>query len=114
MQKKEYHHYSDYSRLVALKQQSNETIAVVIPTLNEEKCIASIIGVVEDVLMRQYALVDEIVVMDGGSTDATEQQVLTTSAKFVDTAVSAQSMWKKSYATGKGIANDHYIRLNRL
>ncbi len=67
-------HYSDFkdlSRLVEEKQKKNLKISLCLPTLNEEKTIAKEIIIMKSELMTRYPLVDEIVVIDSGSTDNT-------------------------------------------
>jgi glucosyl-3-phosphoglycerate synthase len=67
-------HYSDFmdlSRLVDVKKQKNLSISLCLPTLNEEKTIAKEIIIMKSELMTLYPLLDEIVVIDSGSTDKT-------------------------------------------
>ena len=67
-------HYSDFSdlnRLVEEKQRKNLTISLCLPTLNEEKTIGKEILVMKSELMTRHPLLDEIVVVDSGSTDKT-------------------------------------------
>jgi len=67
-------HYSDFSditRLVKEKERKNLKISLCLPTLNEEKTIAKEIIIMKSELMNRYPLLDEIVVIDSGSTDRT-------------------------------------------
>jgi len=67
-------HYSDFKDLFGLveeKQKKDLKISLCLPTLNEEKTIAKEIIVMKSELMTRYPLVDEIVVIDSGSTDNT-------------------------------------------
>jgi glucosyl-3-phosphoglycerate synthase len=67
-------HYSDFkdlNRLVALKTKKNLKISLCLPTLNEEQTIAKEIIILKSELMTRYPLLDEIVVVDSGSTDET-------------------------------------------
>jgi glucosyl-3-phosphoglycerate synthase len=67
-------HYSDFKdlfRLVEEKQKKGLKISLCLPTLNEEKTIAKEIIIMKSELMTRYPLVDEIVVIDSGSTDNT-------------------------------------------
>ena len=67
-------HYSEFKdlfRLVEQKQKKNLTISLCLPTLNEEKTIAKEIIIMKSELMTRYPLLDEIVVIDSGSTDHT-------------------------------------------
>ncbi len=67
-------HYSDFrdlNRLVEKKQEKDLRISLCLPTLNEEKTIAKEIIIMKSELMSRYPLLDEIVVIDSGSTDNT-------------------------------------------
>jgi len=68
-----FHHsaFKDIGRLVSEKQRKKVTISLCFPTLNEEKTIAKEIVIMKSELMTRYPLLDEIVVMDSGSTDKT-------------------------------------------
>jgi glucosyl-3-phosphoglycerate synthase len=67
-------HYSDFvdlNRLVDEKKRKGLKISLCLPTLNEEKTIAKEIIIMKSELMTRYPLLDEIVVIDSGSTDNT-------------------------------------------
>ena len=69
-------HYSDFkdlNRLVEEKVKKNLKISLCLPTLNEEKTIAKEIIILKSELMTRYSLLDEIVVVDSGSTDQTRE-----------------------------------------
>ncbi len=68
-----YHHSSfrDLNALVEEKQRKGLTISLCIPTLNEEKTIGKEIVIFRSELMQLYPLIDEIAVIDSGSTDKT-------------------------------------------
>lgn len=68
-----FHHrrFSDPGELARAKAQQGVTVSVCIPTLNEEPTIAEIVRVIRSQLMDRVPLVDEVVVMDSASTDAT-------------------------------------------
>jgi glucosyl-3-phosphoglycerate synthase len=74
--KKNTFHYSqfkDLKRLVAEKKKKNLKISLCIPTLNEEKTIAKEIIIMKSELINRYPLLDEIIVVDSGSTDRTRE-----------------------------------------
>lgn len=68
-----YHHsdFWDLKRLVELKEQQNLTISLCLPTLNEETTIGKEVILFRSELMNKYPLIDEIAVIDSGSTDRT-------------------------------------------
>ncbi|OEU67744.1 MAG: glucosyl-3-phosphoglycerate synthase [Desulfobacterales bacterium PC51MH44] len=66
-----YSEFNDLNRLVAEKQRKNLKISLCLPTLNEEKTIAKEILIMKSELMTRYPLLDEIIVIDSGSTDRT-------------------------------------------
>jgi len=73
LQTNTFHHsqFADLRALVAEKEKQHLTISLCIPTLNEEKTIGKEITVFKSELMSRYHLVDEIAVIDSGSTDKT-------------------------------------------
>ena len=73
LEKNTFHYsaFSDLSRLVEEKQKKNLKISLCLPTLNEEKTIAKEIIILKSELMTRYPLIDELIVIDSGSTDNT-------------------------------------------
>jgi len=63
--------FSDIKRLVQAKEEKGLKISLCLPTLNEEKTIAKEIVIFKSELMSRYPLLDEIVVIDSGSSDNT-------------------------------------------
>lgn len=68
-----FHHqqFSDPGQLMDWK--GNQRVTVCIPTLNEEETIGEIVATVRRELMDAVPLVDELLVIDSGSTDATRR-----------------------------------------
>jgi len=68
-----FHHsqFADLGELVELKNRQGLTISLCLPTLNEAKTIGREIKIIKRQLMKQHHLVDEICVVDSGSTDQT-------------------------------------------
>ncbi|MCP5051234.1 MAG: glucosyl-3-phosphoglycerate synthase [bacterium] len=66
-----YSQFADIKRLVEMKEKRNLKISLCFPTLNEEKTIAKEIIIMRSELMLKHPLVDEIVVIDSGSSDHT-------------------------------------------
>ena len=82
-------HYSDFkdlNRLVEEKVKKNLKISLCLPTLNEEKTIAKEIIILKSELMTRYQLIDEIVVVDSGSTDKTTEIARAYGADVYDAA----------------------------
>lgn len=65
--------FADVQRLVDLKRDQQVTISLGLPALNEEETIGNVITTLKSALMDAVPLLDEIVVLDSGSTDRTRQ-----------------------------------------
>src|SRR5215831_6547063 len=61
----------ELERLLAARTASGATVSVVIPARNEAGTIGSVVTQIRAVLMEEAGLVDELVVMDSLSSDAT-------------------------------------------
>ena len=68
-----YAQFNDLKHLVRMKEQKGVKISLCLPTLNEAKTIAKEIVIFKSELMLRYPLLDEIVVIDSGSTDQTRE-----------------------------------------
>ncbi len=68
-----FHHssFSDLADLVREKEKQNLKISLCIPTLNEERTIGKEIILFHSELMVRYPLIDEIAIIDSGSSDNT-------------------------------------------
>jgi glucosyl-3-phosphoglycerate synthase len=66
-----YKQFSDLNRLVSAKKERRLKISLCLPTLNEELTIAKELVILKSELMTRYPLLDEIVVVDSGSSDKT-------------------------------------------
>ncbi|MDF1825269.1 MAG: glucosyl-3-phosphoglycerate synthase [Verrucomicrobiales bacterium] len=96
-----YHHseFWDLQALVKAKEESGLTISLCIPTLNEAKTIGKEIIVFKSELMDRYPLVDEIAVIDSGSTDDT---LAIAKSYGADTYLSADILPRHGSKAGKG------------
>ncbi|MFG2941806.1 glucosyl-3-phosphoglycerate synthase [Streptomyces sp. NPDC048282] len=70
-------------RILAAKQRTGQSVSVVLPALNEEETVGDIVAVIRHDLMQQAPLVDEIVVVDSGSTDRTAEVAAAAGARVV-------------------------------
>ncbi|MEU9986231.1 glucosyl-3-phosphoglycerate synthase [Streptomyces sp. NPDC048045] len=70
-------------QILAAKQRTGQSVSVVLPALNEEETVGDIVTVIRHDLMRQAPLVDEIVVVDSGSTDRTSEVAAAAGARVV-------------------------------
>ncbi len=80
-----FHHldFSDLDALAAEKERAGLSVSLCIPTLNEAGTIARIVEVLKTSLMDRRPLLDEIVVIDSGSTDRTRELAATAGADVV-------------------------------
>lgn len=67
--------------LIAAK--AGRTISVVLPALNEEETVESVIDSISPLVRDQGGLVDELIVLDSGSTDDTEIRAIAAGARVV-------------------------------
>ncbi|MFE3825798.1 glucosyl-3-phosphoglycerate synthase [Streptomyces sp. NPDC059092] len=70
-------------RLLAAKAARGSTVSVVLPALDEEETVGAIVSVVRRELMERVRLVDELVVIDSGSTDRTGEVAAAAGARVV-------------------------------
>ncbi|WP_349259456.1 glucosyl-3-phosphoglycerate synthase [Actinospica sp.] len=60
-------------RMLAAKQDAGTTVSVVLPALNEQDTVGDIVSAIRSALVLAVPLVDEVVVVDSGSTDRTAE-----------------------------------------
>ncbi|PJJ03778.1 glucosyl-3-phosphoglycerate synthase [Streptomyces sp. 2333.5] len=71
-------------QLLEAKRQTGRTVSVVLPALDEEATVGAIVTTIRDTLMTDAAgLVDELVVLDSGSTDRTAEVAAAAGARVV-------------------------------
>jgi glucosyl-3-phosphoglycerate synthase len=70
---KSFHHseFADVERLVASK--GAQTISLCVPTFNEEDTIGEVIRILKQSLQDRHGLLDEVAVIDSGSSDRTRE-----------------------------------------
>jgi glucosyl-3-phosphoglycerate synthase len=96
-------HYRDFlplEKIVGKKQKSGRKVSLVIPTYNEIDTIGNIVSTAKRELIVNMPLLDEIVVMDGGSDDGTPRRARECGAKVY----SLGEMGGKNIPQGKGSA----------
>lgn len=101
IEKNTFHHsqFFDQKELLKQKEKTGLTISLCIPTLNEEATIGKEIVIFRSELMERYPLVDEIAVIDSGSTDKT----LEVAAAFgADTYFAGDILPEEGHKRGKG------------
>jgi glucosyl-3-phosphoglycerate synthase len=95
--------------LLEAKQRDGCTVSVVLPALNEEQTVGAIVEVIRDAFVDGLPLVDELVVVDSGSTDRTASVAASAGAHVVhvDDVLPAhghvpgkgEALWKSLYVT---------------
>ena len=65
--------FSDPKVLLQKKREKNHTISLCLPTLNEALTIKKIIKSISTKLRKQHPIIDEIFIIDSGSTDGTQR-----------------------------------------
>ncbi|WP_046501381.1 glucosyl-3-phosphoglycerate synthase [Streptomyces odonnellii] len=70
-------------RLLLAKAARGTTVSVVLPALDEEATVGGIVSVIRRELMECAPLVDELVVIDSGSTDRTAETAAAAGARVV-------------------------------
>lgn len=69
-------HANEFNRLdelKSLKEKQGLTISLAMPALNEEKTVGRVIRTIKSALVDRVKLLDEIILIDSGSTDRTRQ-----------------------------------------
>jgi glucosyl-3-phosphoglycerate synthase len=99
----------DAQRLAESKQEQSCTVSVVMPALDEERTVGSIVESIRAGLVERFGLVDEVVVVDSGSTDRTAGVARDAGARVVRAdgvlpelgvgAGKGEALWKSLYAT---------------
>ncbi len=99
----------DPHRLLELKHRQHLTISVVLPALDEERTVGEIVTALRRDLVDAVPLVDEVVVVDSGSTDRTAALASAAGARVVhvDDVLperghvpgKGEALWKSLYVT---------------
>ncbi|GGZ95649.1 glucosyl-3-phosphoglycerate synthase [Streptomyces echinoruber] len=70
-------------QVLAAKRAAGSTVSVVLPALNEEETVGDIVAAIRRDLVQRAPLVDELVVVDSGSTDRTAEVAAAAGARVV-------------------------------
>jgi glucosyl-3-phosphoglycerate synthase len=96
-------------RLLEAKERSGLTVSVVLPALDEERTVGAIVEVIRQSFVEAMPLVDELVVVDSGSTDRTSAVAGAAGARVVHVddvlpghghvAGKGEALWKSLFVT---------------
>ncbi|MGY1746439.1 glucosyl-3-phosphoglycerate synthase [Blastococcus sp. SYSU D00695] len=99
----------DARRLLERKREQGLTVSVVLPALDEERTVGAIVAALRRDLVDAVPLVDEVVVVDSGSTDRTARVAAAAGARVVhvDDVLperghvpgKGEALWKSLYVT---------------
>ncbi len=95
----QHHEFADLAFLLKRKRELGYTISLCIPTLNEELTIGSIVRCLRKALWEDISLLDEILVVDSGSTDRTREEAQAAGAAVF---LASEILPELPSATGKG------------
>jgi glucosyl-3-phosphoglycerate synthase len=106
-------HCRGYSPPVVLGSKRGRTISVVLPARNEEATVGGVVHSIRTHLMDHFPVVDELVVIDDGSSDATAAVASAAGAHVVSAADvlpeygqehgKGQALWRGVHVTGGDI-----------
>jgi glucosyl-3-phosphoglycerate synthase len=95
--------------LAEAKRAQGSTVSVVLPALDEEATVGAIVRAIRAELVERDQLVDEVVVVDSGSSDRTAAVARAAGARVVDTGTvlpdhgrvpgKGEALWKALHAT---------------
>ena len=106
--------FMDLQNLEILKKKNGCSVAVVIPTLEEEGTIGLVLECMIEKLIYKYKIIDELIVIDGGSMDKTKEicyefkEVLFYNQNDILKNISSnkgkgEALWKSLYVTKSDI-----------
>ena len=103
-----YDHH-DFDPLTLLEAKGSQRISVCLPARNEQTTVGTIVGRLREALVTRVPLVDEIIVMDDNSSDATARIAKEAGAVVIDASTTLEdhgsgpgkgmALWKSVYAS---------------
>src|SRR5258708_3900559 len=93
--------HRDFDAGTLLEAKGAQRIAVCLPARNEQSTVGTIVGRVREALVQRVPLVDEVLVMDDSSTDATARIAQDAGALVVD---ASSTLAEHGTGPGKGMA----------
>lgn len=103
------HTASDFPAERVAAERRGRRVSVILPARDEEETIGEVVSVIRRSLMEDHAVVDELVVIDDGSTDGTAAEARRAGADVVDAAGvlpeygtehgKGQAMWRGLHVT---------------
>src|SRR5688500_5048157 len=107
-----YDHH-DFDSVSLLEAKGTQRISVCLPARNEQATVGVIVGRLREALVHRVPLVDEVLVMDDSSTDATARVAEDAGAVVIDASTTlpehgagpgkGMAMWKTIYASSGDI-----------
>ncbi len=96
-----FHHgeFADLSALVAKKDGLGVSVSLCIPTLNEEDTIGEVVACLKSALLDRVPLLDELAVIDSGSSDRTREVARAAGA---DVYLASEILPEAGFGRGKG------------
>lgn len=102
-------HHADFDAAELAQRKGATTISVVLPALDEERTIGAIVSTLHRDLIERVPLIDELIVIDPGSSDRTARIAADAGARVVSEADvlpehgrvpgKGEALWKSLYAT---------------
>jgi len=109
IEKNTFHHseFSNLDELIELKNLKQHKISLAFPTLDEEATVGEEIEIIKEILYDDHPLLDEIVVIDSGSSDRTLEVARQAGAKVYEASKilpqlghyqgKGENLWKSLY-----------------
>ncbi len=96
-----YHHgeFADLAELLRIKRAQGLSVSLCVPVLNEEDTIGDVVRCLKGALLDEISLLDEVAVMDSGSTDRTREVA---AAAGADVYLASEILPECGPARGKG------------